>query len=389
MANTLTVDQASSILNEAVAQATGKNALGGVNAGDFTTIATTALQCGYDVMLNAITQVLQRTIFSIRPYYAKFKGMEMDSNAWGAITRKINYIDRPAGENAEWQLTDGQSIDQWKVNKPKVLQTNFYGYNTFMRDTTIFENQMNLAFSNAEEFARFASGVIQNINDMIEQDKEAISRMTLGNAIAGTIASGGTVIHLLTEYNADTGLTLKATDINKPANFEAFYKWVYARIAVISDMLTERTLKHHINVTGKEITRHTPYADQRLYLFSPTQRKISSMLLANTFNKELLEYADHESVNYWQSYDKPDSINIKASYMDAADGTIKTEEQAKAHANIFGVIMDREMCGINMYNNRVATTPLNAKGLYWNQFWHYTLRWYNDFTENCVVFLLD
>ena len=275
MANTLTVDQASSILNEAVAQATGKNALGGVNAGDFTTIATTALQCGYDVMLNSITQVLQRTIFSIRPYYAKFKGMEMDSNAWGAITRKINYIDRPAGENAEWQLTDGQSIDQWKVNKPKVLQTNFYGYNTFMRDTTIFENQMNLAFSNAEEFARFASGVIQNINDMIEQDKEAISRMTLGNAIAGTIASGGTVIHLLTEYNADTGLTLKATDINKPANFEAFYKWVYARIAVISDMLTERTLKNHINVTGKEITRHTPYADQRLYLFIPTQRKIS------------------------------------------------------------------------------------------------------------------
>ena len=113
------------------------------------------------------------------------------------------------------------------------------------------------------------------------------------------------------------------------------------------------------------------------------------MLLANTFNKELLEYADHESVNYWQSYDKPDSINIKASYMDKTDGTIKTEEQAKPHANIFGVIMDREMCGINMYNNRVATTPFNAKGLYWNQFWHYTLRWYNDFTENCVVFLLD
>lgn len=51
------------ILNEIVNQATGKNRVSAIATSDFTSVATTALELGMDPLLNAISQVLSRTIF--------------------------------------------------------------------------------------------------------------------------------------------------------------------------------------------------------------------------------------------------------------------------------------------------------------------------------------
>ena len=32
-------------------------------------------------------------------------------------------------------------------------------------------------------------------------------------------------------------------------------------------------------------------------------------------------------------------------------------------------------------------TPFNARGKYWNIWWNWICRWYNDLTENCVVLI--
>lgn len=51
------------ILNEIVNQATGKTTVSAIATSDFTSVATTALGLGIDPLLNAISQVLSRTIF--------------------------------------------------------------------------------------------------------------------------------------------------------------------------------------------------------------------------------------------------------------------------------------------------------------------------------------
>ena len=76
MANTLTIDQASTVLNAIVAQATGNTAIATADTKDFVTVAQTGLLAGYDPLLAAISQVLSRTIFSVRPYTRKFKSLE-------------------------------------------------------------------------------------------------------------------------------------------------------------------------------------------------------------------------------------------------------------------------------------------------------------------------
>lgn len=388
-ANDLSFNQLSTVLNSIVAQATGKNPLAITNTSEFISVAQTALKTGYDPLLQSISQVLSRTIFSTRPYYRKFGGIQVDNQKWGNITRKLNISDKDWENDVRFELVDGESVDMYKVNKPNILQSNFYGANVYERSYTIFKDQLDCAFSGPDEFARFLSMVTGNCTDMIEQAHENLARATVANYIGGKVkGDADSCIHLLTEYNALTGLALTKENVYQPANYKPFIDWVYSRIATLTELMTERSQLFHTNITGKTINRHTPLQRQRVYLYAPARFNIESMSLANTYNYNFLKMAYNETVNYWQSIQSPSKINVKPSYLQA-DGTITTPEVALEQDDIFGVIFDEEALGYTVMNQWSATTPFNAKGGYSNVFFHFTDRFWNDFTENGLVLLLD
>ncbi len=386
--NTMSFEDASAILNNIRQQVTGESGIAPANTADFVSVATTLLQAGYDPVLNAITQMVSRTIFSIRPYNRKFDGIKVDSEQWGAIVRKLSIADKDFDNDVRFELVDGQSVDHYKVNKPNILQTNFYGQNVFEKNYTIFKDQLDNAFSGPAEFGRFMSMVVQNVSDMIEQAHESIARMTIANFVGGkNLGDASSVIHLLTEYNTETGENLTSTTVYAPENFGNFMRWMYARVATLTSLMTERSQKFQINVEGKEINRHTPYEFQKVYLFAPLLNGMNARVLADAYHDDFLEYADVEAVNYWQSIDSPMEIDVTPSYMNTS-GNIVTGAAQQIN-NLVGVIFDRDALGYTTVNNWSATTPLNAKGGYWNTFHHFTERWYNDFTEKGIVLLLD
>lgn len=386
--NDLTFNQAATVLNSIVKQATGQTAQLPTNTAEFVSVAQIALKVGYDPVLNAISQVLSRTIFSIRPYNRKFAGLQVNNQKFGNITRKLNIADKDWDNDARFELVDGQSVDMFKVNKPNILQTNFYGANVYERSYTIFRDQLDNAFSSPEEFMRFITMVTSNCSDMIEQAHENMARATLANFIGGKVSANNSVIHLLTEYNTLTGLNLTATSVFEPANYKAFMQWVYARVAAISALMTERSIKFQINVTGKEISRHTPYARQKVFLYSPTAYQIESQVLADTYHDNYLRYAYNERVNFWQAIETPDTLNVIPTYMQA-DGTLTTPKAAVTVSKLFGCIIDEEAAGYTVVNTWSAPTPFNAKGGYSNVFFHFTDRFWNDFTEKGVILLLN
>ena len=389
--NDLTFNQLSMVLNSIVQQATGQQAQQVTNTAEFVSVAQTVLKTGYDPVLQAISQVLSRTIFSIRPYTRKFGGLMVSNQQFGNIVRKLNIADKDWEEDSRFELTDQSSVDMYKVNKPSILQTNFYGANVFEKSLTIFKDQLDCAFSSPEEFGRFLSMTMTNASDMIEQAHENLARATLANFIGGKI-SGDTasVIHLLTEYNTITGLKTPLTDetVYQPANFKPFMQWVYSRVASLSSLMTERTQKFHINVTGKEISRHTPVNKQKVYLYAPARYQTETMVLADVYHDNFLRMADNETVNFWQSIDKPDEINVQPVYLQA-DGTLKSDDPPVNQKGIFGVMFGEEAAGYTVVNQWSAPTPFNSKGGYSNIFWHFTDRYWNDFTENGIVLLLD
>jgi hypothetical protein len=377
------------VLNEIVNQATGNKTISAIATSNFTSVATVALGLGIDPLLNAISQVLSRTIFSIRPYSRKFKGLYQDSMKFGNHVRKLNIADSDWDNDDRYDLKDGQSVDDQAVAIPKILQTNFYGQNVYQRQITLFRDQLNVALQNEQEFQRFVTMIMTNASDLIEQAHEATARMTLANFIGGKV-KGDTdnVIHLVTKYNDVAGTSLTTDTVKQPENFVPFMKWVTGYIKTVSDWMSERTQKFHINVTGKEISRHTPYNKQKLYLYSEELNNIDATVMSSIFNDSYLKMADHEKVGFWQNIDAPDGIHVKASYMNAS-GNVVSDTEGTATSNIFGVLFDEEAVGITTYGEWSAPSPFNARGGYSNIFWHFNDRYYNDFTENGVVFLLD
>lgn len=400
--NTLNFEQVSTVLTSIVKQATGQSLLNPTDTGSFVSVAQVALRADRDAVMQAIGNVIGRTIFAVRPYSAKMTGLMMDTFRWGNVMRKLSIADKdwqddPAYEwPALWDAGqnppsgDGQSIDPWTIKKPDILQTNFYGSSVYFDEMTIFEEQLETAFQGPEQLASFLGLIMTNLSDRMEQSNEGLRRGLVANGIAAVIDEGQTdrVVHLLTEYNTATGQTYTAQQIYQPANFAPFMKWVYSRIAAVSALMTERSLKFQTIIATKPVMRHTPYQDQRVYMYAPARFDIDARVLADTFHDNYLRYADVETVNYWQSIDSPDSINITPAYTDTA-GVLYSPTTPVSQSDVFGIIFDRDCMGMTTLDNRVLSTPLNTKGLYRNLHIHSKRRVVQDLTEKCVVFLLD
>lgn len=389
--NDLTITDVGTILTSIAKQATGASTLSVNNTKDFITVAQTTLKVGYDPLIASISQVLSKTIFSIRPYYRKFAGINVSNQQFGNITRKLNISDKDWETDERLPLTDAASVDMYKVIKPSILQTNFYGANKYQRHITIFKDQLDTAFASPDEFGRFITMVMQNATDVIEHGHETLARSVIANFIGGILAdedNGTRTIHLLTEYNELTDQTLTAETVYQADNFGNFMKFVVARIKSLSAMFTERTQLYQTQVTDKPITRHTPYRNQKLYLFSPTQYLTETAVLTDLYNDQYMKLMDFERVNFWQNPNSPDALNVMPIYL-KSDGTLTSPTAAVNKPHVFGVLFDDEALGYTVVNQWSATTPFNAAGGYSNVYYHFTDRYWNDFTEKGVVLLLD
>lgn len=402
MANDLTFNQIATILNSICAQATGQAQITPTNTSDFVAVATTVLKAGYEEVYKAIGTVLGRTIFSMRPYYAKLRGMQVTDGMFKLHTRKLQLSDNTFDDNTsvKWPITydaaqnpplgDGESVDMQKIKKAKPLQTNFYGMNTFQDHYTIFDHQIDVAFSSPDELGMFWSMVLQNITDRFEQARENLARGILSN-MAGACAAlndGGRVIHLLTEYNTRTGQSLTTTTVYDPANFPGFVRWAFGRISALSSLMTERSTKFQTTITGSPIMRHTPVERQRLYIYAPEEMQMRANVLSTTFHDNFLRLADHEMLNFWQSIDTPDGINVVPGYI-APNGAATVHGSAVTFTGLFGILMDEEAGGYATVKSTLKPAPYNAAGDYQNFFLKEYNKVYMDNTEKIILLVLD
>ena len=399
--NTLTFEQVSTVLTSIVKQATNQTVLTPTDTASFVSVAQIALRANRDAVMNAISDVLTRTIFSIRPYSAKLTGLEMDSFRWGGMMRKLSIADEDWQDDPAyaWPATydasqspatgNGEAIDMWTIKKPNVLQTNFYGASVYFDEMTIFENQIETAFSGPEQLGSFLTLLMTNLSNRLEMSNEGLRRGLVCNAIGAMQAEGNTerVIHLLTEYNGMSGNSFTVQDIYDPANFGSFSKWMYARVAELSDLFTANSTMFQTVITGKPVLRHTPVEMQRIYMYSPLLRQIEARVLADTYHDSFLRYADVEALPYWQSIKTRDTVKVTPVYT-GTDGSVVTG-QAQTVENVVGLIFDQDAMGMTILDRRVLSTPENTKGEYRNLHVHCKQRVLFDSTEKCALLLLD
>ena len=410
--NEFTFEQASTFLNEGQNQVTGVQNPRAVDTKDFVAVATTTLKTGLDPVLNAINQVLGRTIFSIRPYSAKFRLAEITETAFGNHTRKLSIADRPLVDDERYKYPlaydstqtvptgDGLSVDMFKLRKPEILQTNFYGSQVWEDWYTIFKDQLECAFKSPSELGRFVSMVTQNSMDKLTQYREDAGRACVLNFIGGILDENDAattydglahrVIPLITLYNSMAGTTLTSADVFAPANMRSFVQFCYSTIMTVSNMMEERSIMYQTIVNGKNVQRHSPKSRQKLMILQQLKTMFDMMGLAETYNDGYLIFPGGvrvEAVGYWQNIKTPWAVQVNASRI-GSNGAVATGTMAAAKP-IVGVLYDDEALGYATTQSWQAPTPLNAAGGYWNMFVHETEKVYNDHSEKGVVFTLE
>ena len=402
--NDFTLSQASTVLNAIYQQVTGQAQSAPItNVNDFASVAQTLLRTGYDPVINAVSQIWSRTIFSSRRYDAPNSDLEMDMPRFGNAVRKLSPVAAemmdderflyPVAADATTHPTNplgnGLSVDMWKIKKQEVLQTNFYGTFVYQQRYSLFKDQFDVAFQSPDEFSRFtAMNMAERQNDR-ESYKESISRGIQANLIGAILdeAQTGRVIHLITEYNALTGLTLTAQTVYLPQNFAPFMRWAYSRIITLARLMARRSEMFQTVINNKHILRHTSPDNLRIAMLSPIMEQFKSMVMSSTFHDDYIKLAKLEEVDFWQSIEAPGDIKITPVYTSTAGAV--TTGSAVSDSSVIGIMHDRDALGYAFTNTWSAVTPLNIDGGYWNEAYHANVKTIMDNTEKAVVLKLD
>lgn len=398
--NQMNVEDVYQFLNDLHMQVTGRTSMGPVDPSDFISVATTVLQQGTDKVYNALMNTITKTVFSTRPYSRQFGGMIVDNAKWGGVIRKVSFGDTPAVANKPYNLpADGQSVDHYVINRGEVLETHFYGSDIYQDVFSVFREQLIEAFNGPEQLGSFIAAKTNEINNKWVQWTEDMTRALLMNMIIATIKQGRTEssVHLISEYNAVTGITpaLTINDIFKPAIAKPFWEFVRAKVKTISREFEQRSGRFQVQIMNQNtsmyyaINRHTPVKNQKLYMLAPYMDLMETSTLTEAFHNDYLKYADVEKVAFWQSMENSDRITLgQYTYMDN-DGVYQVASNEVSESYILGVLFDEDAAVVNIKDTIVMNTPMNARGLYYDTWLTAHAQYTMDTSEKICVFKLD
>lgn len=366
-------------VNEITKQAFGRKDLavyeekGLISLGDYLFSANSV-----ETWFNTLVMRIGKQIISARDYKGKFNGILRDSMEWGGVMQKISFHMPEAMEDQSFGVNDGQSVDMYKVYKPKFIQKLFYKSAPYQFAMTFYkEEQLDVAFSSGAQMSAFFSGIYTAIQNKLEVVNESMGRNCINNYIA-EVATSAREINLVTLYNTEKGLQGDAAVTAQTALFnDDFQRYAVAKFQEYSRGFEDMG----INYNDGTIERHTPKEFQKMYVWTRFSTALSTVTLWQAFNKEYLQFMDYNEVNFFQSSKagSQNTVTVKRA-SDEAETTVN---------NIVGVLFDKEALGTFREKEWASTTPFNSAGGYYNTFWHYNKAYFNDLSENFVLFTLN
>lgn len=365
------------IINSVVSQALGTANLTVVDDQGLVALGNTVLSSSTytENFLNTLAQRIGKTIISERKYQSMFKGLVKDSMEYGNVVQKIKFGLFVAEADESYGLTDGQSVDQWKVKKPVVQQKLYTTDNPWQFHVSIQDAHLTEAFTGAGAMASFIQGITTAFQNSIELAVENLGRNAITNLIA-ELCGGTREIKLVTMYNTAKGLTSTDALTAATARYNPdFLRFAVAQMNIIAKKMEAITKGIYNDGT---VETHTPKANQTMYVTTDFESLLETEMQYAAFHDSYVKLDKFVEVAFWQSIKSPESINVKK----ASSGT------SLSKTDVVGLLFDDEACGVYPMMNRTATTPVNAAGLYYNVYQHGREIYWNDLSSNAVVFTL-
>lgn len=411
--NSLTPTDVYSIVNAAAKEMYGGNTtLSAFDTSSFCSVGEQMLRTGYENTLDAISHVLGRTVIDVRPYKGRFFLISSFSDSFAIASRKISFFTKKAEATKDWntdaagtQLDDGQSIDHYVISKKYPVELNFTGLKTLQYSYTTFRKQLKIAFQSEASFSEFVAGMLVAIANDIEHIKEAENMLQVVNYAGACVdvtkdENAVMAYNLIREYNEDRGVVKTAADLLKGSDKKDFYEFLIcflqgkiARMGI--DSVDNHMIPYKTDDAGNALTllRHTPSANQRLMFYEPFMRAAKATIMPEIFNDKYLQMANYEGVEYWQNLEVPSSICVEPNYLTQAsvsDNRLVSTKGAKVEiTNLLGILFDDQALWERFFVQDVITTPVNAKGDYYNTVYHWAAQHNIDLTQKGIVMYAD
>ena len=422
MSRRLTTTDGYAFINAMSAEMLGKNAtIQAIDESTFASVGESILQAGTENVINTLSLVASRNLIEIRPYQAKFRLINaLDSGMFSNRIRKISFYSKDAvptgasntqlfGENLMMGADNGVHYDSstppvqmsvesmWLQSTPVTWQSWFGGGVEWQYPYTLYENALKLAFRTGAEFAEFLNGFLVSAANDIETEKEAFSRLTLLNAIAGvadlTASMPGSFVNLRAAFNSKYGTSYTSAQLLS-TYFQEFLGFFVATVKTTSDMMENRSTLYHwspaktVNGVSYSLLRQTKKSEQKMMMISKFWNDAEALVLPQIFNDQYLKLDNFEKIDYWQNINAPTAIDVTPAIPDVLSPGAQTTGNRVQLSNVLGVLFDQDAIMIDFHLESVESTPLEARKHYrtiWNTINKNPI-W--DATENFVVFYL-
>lgn len=400
------VKDAYAVMNALARQATGQSDISVVDTTSFIDAGKKTLATGTENVLSSLNILIGKTLIASKPYKAKFGLVaEQDSNAFENRIRKISFYARdnqPTGMfNTDVATNLGAGLDdsdgvgsQWEQNPAMPVEVNFFSDFAWDKSTTVYEEQLKIAFTDEASFIDFVNGSMIEVQNDIESTMEARNRMVVLSRIAGNklLVDEGDLgaecaVNLTKEFNDTYGTAYSTQEILNEHRV-AFLEFFVARFKIDSDRMENRTAKYHDAMTKTvsgvdySVLRHTKKSEQKFLYYSPIFTQLK-MVFAELFNPQYLDLKNGEGIEYWQAFDNPSAIDITPALPDG-----DTSAEVKLGL-VLGILFDKDAMRTNNKFTGVYETPWNARHVFKNVYWHFKYGVIQDYSENAIVYYME
>lgn len=360
------------IVNEVVKQTMGDAAIDIIDTESLVSMGNAILssQNNTEAFLNTLVQRIGKTIISFRPYTSKLSLLDIGDMEFGQIMQKTKTQMPIAIQDDTYNLVDGESLDMYVVSKPDVHQKLFVKRTPLAFMKTFQTKPLKEAFTSPSALESFMASIFGEIRNAIELSQEDLGRLTMANFMASVTPQQ--VYPLVTMYNEVYNETQEPGE--SALQNEQFLRYALQVIKNVAYSMETMSILYN---DGTE-TRHTPRNLQRIVSIIQFKSALETQVDYAAFHEDYVKLASDIVVPYWQAAKTPLDIKVK---------TEKNKEQTLQ--NIVAFIHDRDALGTYRREEEVLTTPVNARGRYYNTYYHIDNLYYNDTSENGVVFTLN
>lgn len=366
------------LVNSTVAQAIGRTDVARFDAQGLISVGDVVLSssANTEAFLNTLAQRIGRTIYRFRAYNSKIgRDMVVSDMQWGAILQKIKVKMPDAVSDPTYSLANGESVDHYTVSKPSVTQKLFVTRSPYMFKITVQRDTLREAFLSPEAMGSFISLIFGEVRNAIELALDELGRLTICGAMS-EVSQATQIYRLVTMYNTEYELAGDdALTASTCLHSDSFLRWSIGQINHVADMMTEMSTLYNDGT----VPTFTNKENMRIRLLSGFKRRLETVTEYAAFHDEFVKIDNaYSTINYWQGAKQPSNVSCKKP----SNGENFTEDY------VVCCIHDRDAFGIYQIDETVLTTPVNAAGQYYNQFWHEKQGRFVDTSENLVIFTL-